>query len=112
MTIIKAQITHQVSTDQSYLDHQVIKNQIAENQIADNQIIDNQITEVLNQISYKQEITDRITTHQKTVNLKEPSVNSRRENNETPRTINICEDATDRKERQIFMTTVFANKKL
>ncbi|KAJ3646665.1 hypothetical protein Zmor_024241 [Zophobas morio] len=78
MTIIKAQITHQVSTDQSYLDHQGIKNQIAENQIADNQIIDNQITEVVNQISYKQEITDRITTHQKTINLKEPSVNSGR----------------------------------
>ncbi|KAJ3666542.1 hypothetical protein Zmor_001980 [Zophobas morio] len=49
-----------LNTDQTYIDHQAIKNQIADNQIAElpMQITDNQ--ETLNQISDKQEITNRI----------------------------------------------------
>ncbi|KAJ3641820.1 hypothetical protein Zmor_028293 [Zophobas morio] len=50
-----------------------------------------------------------ISQSESTITINTPSVTSRRENNETPRTINICEDAIDRKERQIFITTVFAN---
>ena len=61
-----------------------------------------------NQPNYNQsEISQSESTITNTINT--PSVTSRRENNETPRTINICEDAIDRKERQIFITTVFAN---
>src|SRR5699024_10968855 len=37
------------------------------------------------------------------------STTTRRQNFQEPKTIDICEDAIDRKERQIHITTVFSN---